>query len=44
MRRTARWALGAWLATLLACTAVIARTPFTTDLSAFLPRLFGYKG
>ena len=38
MTRATRWALGAWLALLLACIAVIARTPFTTDLSAFLPR------
>ncbi len=38
MSRGARWALGAWLALLLACAAVIARTPFSTDLSAFLPR------
>jgi predicted exporter len=36
--RQARWALGAWLALLLACVLVIARTQFTTDLSAFLPR------
>jgi len=36
--RATRWALGAWLVLLLACGAVIARTQFTTDLSAFLPR------
>jgi predicted exporter len=36
--RAARWALGAWLALLVACGLVIARTQFTTDLSAFLPR------
>jgi predicted exporter len=34
----ARWALGAWLVGILACAAVIARTEFSTDLSAFLPR------
>jgi predicted exporter len=28
----------AWLAFLAACVAVIARTPITTDVSAFLPR------
>lgn len=38
MTRAARWALGAWLALLVACGLVVARTPFTTDLSAFLPR------
>ncbi|MBA3594951.1 MAG: MMPL family transporter [Polaromonas sp.] len=27
-----------WLAFLLACSAIISRTQFTTDLSAFLPR------
>jgi predicted exporter len=36
--RGGRWALGAWLALALACAAVIARTPFSSDLSAFLPR------
>jgi predicted exporter len=36
--RASRWALGAWLALVLACAAIVARTPFTTDLSAFLPR------
>jgi predicted exporter len=34
----ARWALAAWLAGAAACAAVIARTDFSTDLSAFLPR------
>ena len=38
MTRSARWALGAWLALLVACALVVARTQFTTDLSAFLPR------
>lgn len=37
----ARWpalrALGLWLAAMLVCAFVIARTPFTADLSAFLP-------
>jgi predicted exporter len=36
--RPARLALGAWLAFLAACIAVIGRTTFTTDMSAFLPR------
>ena len=31
-------AIGLWLVFLLACTAIISRTHFTTDLSAFLPR------
>ena len=38
MNPAARWALGAWLAGVAACVAVIARTEFSTDLSAFLPR------
>ena len=38
MTRATRWALAAWLALLFACVAIIARTQFTTDLSAFLPR------
>ena len=33
-----RWAVGLWLATVVFCAAVVARTQFTTDLSAFLPR------
>jgi len=33
-----RWAVGAWLVFVAACVAVIARTSFTTDISAFLPR------
>lgn len=33
-----RWAVGAWLVFIAACIAIIARTPFTTDISAFLPR------
>lgn len=33
-----RFALAAWLAGVILCALVIARTPFTTDLSAFLPR------
>jgi predicted exporter len=35
----ARLALALWLVALLACAAVIGRTSFTADLSAFLPRL-----
>ncbi len=38
MTRAGRWALGAWLAFLLGCAAQVARTEFSTDLSAFLPR------
>lgn len=34
----ARLAVGLWLVFLLACAAVLARTSFTADLSAFLPR------
>ncbi len=33
-----RWALAVWLATLAGCAVVIARTEFTADMSAFLPR------
>jgi predicted exporter len=36
--RAGRWALGAWVALLLGCMAQVARTEFSTDLSAFLPR------
>jgi predicted exporter len=35
---SARVAVGAWLAFVLACTAIVGRTEFTSDLSAFLPR------
>jgi len=35
----ARLAVGLWLLWLLACAAVISRTAFTADLSAFLPRM-----
>ena len=38
MSGTPRLAIGAWLAFVLACTFIIARTEFTADLSAFLPR------
>jgi predicted exporter len=34
-----RLALALWVFALLACAAVISRTSFTADLSAFLPRL-----
>ena len=37
-RRRSRSAIALWLAFLLACGVIISRTPFTTDLSAFLPR------
>jgi predicted exporter len=33
-----RWSIAAWLAFLLACVAIITRTTFTADISAFLPR------
>ncbi|MDB5804356.1 MAG: hypothetical protein JWN73_1678 [Betaproteobacteria bacterium] len=35
--RSSRVALAVWLAGLLACVFVISRTPFSADLSAFLP-------
>lgn len=38
MRAHGRWAVGIWLAGVLACVIVIGRTEFSTDLSAFLPR------
>jgi predicted exporter/peptidoglycan/xylan/chitin deacetylase (PgdA/CDA1 family) len=39
MNRVAqRWAVGTWLVFVAACIAVITRTTFTTDISAFLPR------
>ena len=37
-RRRSMTAIGLWLAFLLACGAIISRTHFTADLSAFLPR------
>lgn len=37
-RRRGLAAIALWLAFLLACVAIISRTHFTTDLSAFLPR------
>ena len=36
---SSRWAITAWLATVLVCVTVIGRTEFSADLSAFLPRL-----
>jgi predicted exporter len=33
-----RWALGVWLVLVVACVAIISRTAFSTDISAFLPR------
>ena len=35
---SSRWAIVAWLVTVLVCITVIARTEFSADLSAFLPR------
>jgi predicted exporter len=37
-RRRGIAAIVLWLIFLLACAGIISRTPFTTDLSAFLPR------
>ena len=37
-RRRGITVIALWLAFLLGCAAIISRTPFTTDLSAFLPR------
>ncbi|MHB1145067.1 MAG: MMPL family transporter [Thiobacillus sp.] len=37
-RRRGITAIVLWLVFLLACAGIISRTPFTTDLSAFLPR------
>jgi predicted exporter len=34
-----KWPVAAWLVFVAACIAVIVRTSFTTDISAFLPRL-----
>jgi predicted exporter len=36
--RSSRWAVWIWLAFLFTCVALISRTQFSTDLSAFLPR------
>ena len=33
-----RRALAAWLVAVIVCTMIIARTDFTADMSAFLPR------
>ena len=38
MTAAQRWWIAAWLAFVVACIAVITRTTFTTDISAFLPR------
>lgn len=38
MSKSARVAIATWLAFSLACGIIIARSHFTTDLSAFLPR------
>jgi predicted exporter len=38
VKRTRLAVLAVWIAALLACAAVIARTEISTDLSAFLPR------
>ncbi|CAO3425800.1 MMPL family transporter [Azospirillum endophyticum] len=36
--RRAGWGIALWLAGLIACGLLVARTPITADLSAFLPR------
>ncbi len=36
---SSRWVIAAWLAAVLLCVAVIGRTQFSADLSAFLPRV-----
>ena len=38
MSGSSRRAVAAWVAFILACVAIISRTEFSTDLSAFLPR------
>src|SRR3954469_9429477 len=38
MTRAQRWCLLAWLIFVAASAAIVARTSFTTDISAFLPR------
>ena len=38
MTAAQRWCIAAWLAFVVASIAVVARTTFTTDISAFLPR------
>lgn len=38
MTAAQRWALGAWIALLALAAGIVARTTFTTDVSAFLPR------
>ena len=35
---SSRWVVAAWFAAVVVCVAVIARTEFSADLSAFLPR------
>jgi predicted exporter len=38
LARSSRWAIALWVGTLVGCAIVIARTEFTSDMSAFLPR------
>ncbi len=38
MTRAQRWSAAAWILLVAASAAVVSRTSFTTDLSAFLPR------
>jgi len=38
MARASRWAIALWAGALVGCAIVIARTEFTADMSAFLPR------
>ena len=37
-RASSAWTVGAWLVFVVACIAIISRTEFSADLSAFLPR------
>lgn len=38
MKVASKWAVAAWLVLVIACSIVVARASFTTDISAFLPR------
>ncbi len=38
MSRGSKWAVTTWLVFVATCIAIVARTSFTTDISAFLPR------
>ena len=38
MRLTARWPVALWITGLALCVVIVARTSFTADMTAFLPR------